>query len=85
MKDAIWLLSSCGNNKMVYNRRAHGHGAPLGSGGAQACQHLRFSPGRPVCRLLTSRTIIYVILSYLFIVICYSSNRNLMQIFSVKN
>lgn len=35
MKDAIWLLSSCGNNKMVYNRRAHGHGAPLGSGGAQ--------------------------------------------------
>ena len=41
MKDAIWLLSSwnlkpsCGNNKMVYNRRARGHGAPLGTGGAQ--------------------------------------------------
>lgn len=41
MKDAIWLFSSwnlkpsCGNNKMVYNRRAHGHGAPLGIGGAQ--------------------------------------------------
>ena len=41
MKDAIWLLSSwnlkpsCGNNKMVYNRRVHGHGAPLGIGGAQ--------------------------------------------------
>ena len=41
MKDAIWLLSSwnvkprCGNNKMVYSRRAHGHGAPLGIGGAQ--------------------------------------------------
>ena len=41
MKDAIWLFSSwnlkpsCGNNKMVYNRRAHGHGAPLGIRGAQ--------------------------------------------------
>lgn len=41
LKEAIWLLSSwnlkpsCGNNKMVYNRRTHGHGTPLGIGGAQ--------------------------------------------------
>lgn len=51
------------------NWKRQGTHSPLGSGGAQACQHLRFSPGRPVCRLLTSRTIIYVILSHLLLAV----------------